>query len=590
VDGARWVGDVDELVAGVHDGERISVSGFHFVRAPIAQLKALVNRSVRHLTYVAWGGGLPLELLLSAGAVDRLVFCFSSFDIFGLAPRFRRALEQGTIEVEEWTALGFTQALEAEARGLSYSTLQAPLGSELYRRPLEPAPRVFADERAPMAVAPPLEVDTFLLHAQRADLDGNVEIAGARGCDLSSLFPARRILVTVEEQVPNGTLGARSTFIVPRSFVSAISLAPLGAYPTSCLPYYATDYALLRRLAARKADEPIEPGDLEPRDDRAAVVREVAQIPARQIAEVFLGEARPRAQPADDEPYSIDELMACCIARTIDDQSICSVGSVSPLATVAYLLAKRLWAPKMCLITYNGGFVDVPFRPMAILASEVTDFKTAVSCAGGDETYHWYYQRGMITHEVVSAAQIDRRGATNNIAVRRPDGSTVRLPGQGGMADVANMHRDFFLYLTRHSRASMVERVDMVSAQRGVHKPEQRRAYGYQPGATRLLTNLGQFLFDPEAGELVLTHLHPGVTLQDLQDQTGFEVHVAPDLSETAPPTAQELEMLRNEVDPLGIRRLEFVPSAERSQLIDELLGREEEMLRALAATAEGRR
>jgi glutaconate CoA-transferase subunit A len=418
-------------------------------------------------------------------------------------------------------------------------------------------------------------------------VDGNVEIAGARGCDLSSLFPAKRVLVTVEEQVPNGMLATEpNTFIVPRSFISTLAVSPLGAYPTSCLPYYSTDYFLLRQLASRKTDEPIEPDDLKPQSDRSTVVREMAQIPAQRIIGAFAQEASSVAEA--NESYTVDELMACCIARTIDDSSICSVGSVSPLATVAYLLAKRLWAPNMCLITYNGGFIDVPFRPMAILASEVVDFKEAVTCAGGDETYHWYYQRGMITHEVVSAAQIDRRGATNNIFVLRPDGSMVRLPGQGGMADVANMHRDFFLYLTRHSPASMVEAVNCVSAKREVHQSELRRAYGYQPGVTRLLTNLGQFQVDPEAGELLLTHLHPGVTLQQLQDQTGFQVHAAPDLSETQPPTSKELKMLRTEVDPLGIRRLEFVPSAERSRLIDELLEREEKLLQTAAATAEG--
>jgi len=238
----------------------------------------------------------------------------------------------------------------------------------------------------------------------------------------------------------------------------------------------------------------------------------------------------------------------------------------------------------MCLITYNGGFIDVPFRPMSILASEAVDFRFAVSSAGGDETYHWYYQRGRITHEVVSAAQIDRHGATNNIVVHRSDGSLIRLPGQGGMADVDNMHRDLFLYLTRHTPSSMVDRVDVVSARRDVREPEQRKAYGYQPGSTRLVTNLGQFVFDPEIGELVLTHLHPGVTFDQLQAQTGFAVRVSPHLRETEPPTAEELRVLRTEVDPLGIRRLEFVASAQRGELIDHLFGRERAVLSAATA------
>lgn len=577
-----WVDSVEELVKPVSNGESIGVSGFHFVRAPVAQLSALIDRGTKGLTYVAWGGGLPLELLLSAGAVERIIFCFSSFDIFGLAPRFRRALETGTLQTEEWTALGFIKALEAAAEGLAYETLQTPLGSSLNRAPLLPAPNLVSTQAAPMSIAPARAIDTFLLHAQRADEAGNVEIVGARGCDLSSLFAARRILVTVEEQVADGALSdGPHSWILPRSFVHALAAAPFGAYPTSCLPYYSADYARLRTIASRKAEEPIVPADVVSSPGNTGTVREIAALSVGTMVRA-LSSAKPSVDVG--KPYTIDEIMACVIARTIDDNSICSVGSVSPLATVSYLLAKRLWAPGMCLITYNGGFIDVPFRPMSILASEAIDFKLAVSSAGGDETYHWYYQRGRITHEVVSAAQIDSRGATNNIVVHRADGSPVRLPGQGGMADVANMHRDLFLYLTRHTPSSMVETVDVVSARREVHEPEQRRAYGYQPGKTRLVTNLGQFVFDPEEGHLVLTHLHPGVTVDQLQDQTGFAVRVSPRLEETEPPTAEELRALRTEVDPLGIRRLEFVASAQRSELIDNLFARENDVLRTAMA------
>lgn len=578
----RWVGSIEELVQPISSGESIGVSGFHFVRAPIAQISALIDRGVRGLTYIAWGGGLPLELLLSAGAVDRVIFCFSSFDIFGLAPRFRRALETGAVQTEEWTALGLIKALEAAGEGLAYETLQAPLGSSLNRAPLIPAPELVSARDAPLSIAPARPIDTFLLHAQRADAAGNVEIAGARGCDRSSLFAARRVLVTVEEQVAEGALSdGPHSWVLPRSFVHSLALAPFGAYPTSCLPYYTADYARLRALAGRKAEEPITPADVTPSTENTEAVRETAAVAVGTLTR-SLSSTAPSVGAG--EPYTIDELMACAIARTIDDDCVCSVGSVSPLATVGYLLAKRLWAPKMCLITYNGGFIDVPFRPMSILASEAIDFSLAVSSAGGDETYHWYYQRGRITHEVVSAAQIDRQGATNNIVVHRSDGSPIRLPGQGGMADVANMHRDFFLYLTRHTPSSMVETVDVVSARREVHEPERRTMYGYQPGSTRLVTNLGQFLFDPEIGELVLTHLHPGVTFDQLQAQTGFAVRVSPHLRESEPPTEEELRVLRTEVDPLGIRRLEFVASAQRSELIDHLFAREKAVLSAALA------
>ena len=212
-------------------------------------------------------------------------------------------------------------------------------------------------------------------------------------------------------------------------------------------------------------------------------------------------------------PATPAEIMINWIASTIDNDSVCSVGSVSPLATVAYLLAKRTHAPELVLMTANGGLIDVADRPMAMILAESLDFQTAVLHCGGDESYRWYYQRGRVTHEVVSAAQIDRWGATNNIEVTSPSGRRIRLPGQGGMADVANLHRHFMLYLPRHSPLSLVERVDYVSAARGLLRDDERHQAGYQPGDVHLITNLAVFRLDHDLGEFVLESLHPGVTL-----------------------------------------------------------------------------
>jgi glutaconate CoA-transferase subunit A len=529
-------------------------------------------------------------MLLAVGAVRRLVFCFSSLDIFGLAPRFRRALEREGIEVEEWTALGMIQGFKAAAQQVPYLTFQAPFGSDLYRGFARPAPALFDGERTDLAAAPALRVDDFLLHAQRADEDGNVEIRGARGLDASALFAAKRVFVTVEETVPARTLGGKpNSFIVPKTFVTALCEVPFGAYPTSCLPYYPTDYRKIAEVV--KLDKDSLPLSVlsSPAKQRRSELRGIASLDAGSAGAAI--RSRPRVGEASaGERYTADELMACVLAREIDDRSICSVGSVSPLATVAYLLAKKLYAPGLLLITSNGGYVDVPLRPMSIVASEVMDFGSAAVHLGGDATYHWFYQKGMVTHEVVSAAQIDQYGRANNVEIEHPGGRKLRLPGQGGMADVADMHRNFSLYLPRKSKRNMVEEVDFVSAVRVYHDEEARRRRGYQPGATSVLTNLGRFRFDPELGRLVLTHVHPGITVEEAQESTGFHLAVAEELLETAPPSEEELRAIREEVDPLGVRRLEFVSGRDRMSLIEELLGSEEDALVSVLNSVEEER
>lgn len=576
-----WVEDVGALTEHVESGDVLGPSGFHFVRAPIAQLRSLVEAGVTDLTYVSWGGGVPLELLLSQGAVRKIVFCFSSLDVFGLAPRFRRALERRAIEVDERTALGFMKGLRAGMEQLPYEIIQDPVGSDIrdgFVRDLD----VAVDGGVPIAATPRLDLDVFLLHAQRADDAGNVEICGARGLDILAMFAAQKVLVTVEERVETGSLSADRSFILSRDAVTAVALAPGGAWPTSCLPYYPADYRALQRTAVLPADTPVEPGMLESTTDRLDELRSIASLePAKVIASIR--DRVPVVTAAAGEDFSVDELMVSVIAHTVEDESVCSVGSVSPLATIAYLLAKHLWAPNATIISSNGGYLDVASRPMSTVTAELLDFHSAVAHIGSDDSYHWYYQRGRISHEVVSSAQIDRRASTNTAWIRLKDDRWLRLPGQGGMADVANMHQRFFLYLPRHSPRTMVEKVDFVSARRAFHG-EERVRFGYRPGPTTLITNLGMFEYDATLDELLLTHLHPGVSFDELQAATGFDVRTSDALTTTPAPTAQELRVIREELDPLGVRRLEFVPSSERTALIDELLALEEQALRLAAA------
>jgi glutaconate CoA-transferase, subunit A len=154
------------------------------------------------------------------------------------------------------------------------------------------------------------------------------------------------------------------------------------------------------------------------------------------------------------------------------------------------------------------------------------------------------------------------------------------------MADVANLHSSFTLYITRHSPRSLVQQVEAVSARRAWYGGE-RLEYGLGPGSVELLTNLGRFRYDEDTGGLLLTHVHPGVTVDEVATQTGFPLRTAPYLAESVPPTADELRVLREEVDPFMLRRLEFVPSAQRHALISELLAKEEAALAELAtATA----
>ena len=582
---------LDELVEYVSDGVRLGIGGVHLSRLPLRLIHKLIEARRKEFVFTSWGGGLALELLLQANAVRKLIFCFSSLDIFGLAPRFREALEKGTIAAEEWTALAMMQALHAAHFRLPEMPFQVPVGSDLMNSGdfWTVTDSLFGDGRVGQARR--LDIDVLLLHVQRADTAGNIEIQGARGIDLALLGAARRVLVTAEEIVEVGVLGdAPRSFVLPREFVTGIAHVPWGAWPTSCLPYYSTDYVELLDYVRREQElkkAGVSPAQTKAperslNDERRTSLAAAAGVRARDLTPQLLAEHRVQAE---SDAYTLDELFAVCLSREYDSSSICSVGSVSPLAMVSYLLAKRTHAPELTIIALNGGFVDIDFHPMSLTLAEPLEFASAKVFWGGDESYHWYYQQGRITHEVITVAQIDKHGRTNNAWISSGE-KRLRLPGQGGMADVANLHQNFTLYLTRHSKERFVDTVDFCTASRGLLTAEERHRAGLPHGKVRLISDLGVFELDEELRVFRLMSVHPGVSLEAVREQSGGEFLVAEPLLVTEPPTAEQVRLIRGEIDPFAIRRLEFVPGRDRLSLIESILAAESGLVEAFHASA----
>lgn len=553
--------DLDGLAGRVASGTTVAVGGALFSRLPLALIRAVLRRRPRDLHYVAWGGGLPLEMFLEASALRRLSFCFSSLDVFGLAPRFRAALEDGAVEVDEWTALGMIQALDAAGRRLPAGRLPLPhteIGPQ--RVDIDPG------SGRELGVVPALPVDTLLLHATRADTHGNIELQGTRGLDLALIPAARRVLVTVEEVVARGALGAPRSQLISRHLISAIAVVPGGAFPSSCLPAYAADYRSLAGLA----EDPL--GTAAGAPERLDLSRRAAGLDAERVTA-----AQPAPRPAASSATAAETMMAW-LARAYEPGSVFSAGAVSPLALGSYLLALRSVHPAPALLTTSGSYVDVEPRPLLLGLGEVLDFASAPVHVGSDESYRQLYQTGAVDYEVVNVAQIDATAATNNVWVTSPSGRRIRLPGQGGMADVADMHANFMLYQPRQSPLTLVERVGTVSAARRRHDPAERAAAGYRPGRTVVVTDLAVFERDDSDGRLRPVSLHPGVTVERLARETGFAVGSGA-LPVTAAPSAETLRLLRGEVDPLGLRDLEFTAARDRGAVLARILDAEDALI-----------
>ena len=315
--------DVEGLAAMVAHGDVFGVGGHHFARLPIALLRAIARSGVKDLRYVCWAGGLPLELLLEAEAVATIDICFSSLDIFGLPPRFRAAAETNAVPVHDWTALAMIQALRAAQQNLPSMPFQIPDGSDMLARVPGASTAEDPVSGAATGIIPALQLDTFVVHAQRADESGNVQIIGPRALDFAMAGAARQVLVTVDEIVPVGALrGDGRQSILTRNQVSAIALAPGGAYPASCLPFYVTDYQALS--AAFAGTQATLADSLQLRlEGVPEFVHDAAQVRAETVF------AMPAIGRAEEAAASIDEIIAVRIAAELGNDSFASAGAVS---------------------------------------------------------------------------------------------------------------------------------------------------------------------------------------------------------------------------------------------------------------------
>ncbi len=265
--------------------------------------------------------------------------------------------------------------------------------------------------------------------------------------------------------------------------------------------------------------------------------------------------------------YTIDELIAVCIAHQIRDGEIVAQGMATPLVAAGYVLAKCTHAPNLRFASAIGQGICQNWSPIGLARAEELWLGHALMSIGFVSVAADALPQ-LHPAEFFRPAQVDAAGNFNNVAMGKDyTNPRLRLPGTAGIPDVTVYSDEIYLYVPRHSRVIFVERLDYLSGLG--HHPARRRG----AGARYLISDLGQF--DWADGQMRLTTYHRGVTIQQIQAKTGFELAVAPDVHETPPPTAEELHLLRDVIDPLGVRRLETLGGAARRDLLRDILEKE---------------
>jgi glutaconate CoA-transferase, subunit B len=247
--------------------------------------------------------------------------------------------------------------------------------------------------------------------------------------------------------------------------------------------------------------------------------------------------------------YTSSELLTINSARLLRDGDTVFVGVGLP--NLACNLARRTHAPNLLMI-YEAGVIGAQPARLPLSIGDPTLVSGALAVCSMYDIFAFYLQRGNVDVGFMGGAQIDRFGNVNATVIGEYSHPKVRLPGSGGSMEIAAWANRCYL-LTPHSKRRFPEKLDFRTSAGFLGGRAERQAARLRGGGMlAVVTDLG--LMEPdETGELVLTALHPGATVEQARQNTGWDVKVAGNLRTTPPPDPEELRILREDLDPQGI-------------------------------------
>jgi glutaconate CoA-transferase subunit B len=247
--------------------------------------------------------------------------------------------------------------------------------------------------------------------------------------------------------------------------------------------------------------------------------------------------------------YTTSELMVSRAAKELRNGDVVFVGIGVP--SLAVNLAYRMHAPGLCMIYESGAVGCVPKR-LPISIGDPCLVTGSLAVVPMLDVFNLYLQGGLFDVGFLSGAQVDRYGNINSTVIGDYRKPKVRLPGSGGACEIATLTKKVVITIA-NSKRTLPEKVDFITSPGYLGGGRERESRGMKGGPELVITDMGVYRFDPETKEMVLVSLHPGVTLDTIRANIGWEVKVAPGLSETPPPTAEEIRIIREELDPQGI-------------------------------------
>jgi glutaconate CoA-transferase subunit B len=246
--------------------------------------------------------------------------------------------------------------------------------------------------------------------------------------------------------------------------------------------------------------------------------------------------------------YNPMELMICVSARNLEDGATVVVGTGAPCA--AAMLAQKTHSPNLCIMFEAGGVAPIlPSMPISVGDSRT--FHRAIMASSMPEIMETC-QRGMVDYTFLGGAQIDMYGNINSTMIGSDHAKPkVRFPGSGGANDLASLCWRTMM-MTVQDAKRFTDKINFITSPGYLQGGNSRYEAGLPKGTGpyRIITNMAIMGFDQESKWMKVLSINPGYSRKDVQDNCGFELKWADSIADTDPPTADELRILREEVDP----------------------------------------
>jgi len=240
-----------EAVSLVPDGSHLFWGGFGFQRPPMAFAHELVRQKKKNLTIYTCGSEMDIDILSGAKVVSRYELAFYAIEGIGLVPNIQRRVREGSIEIEDYSNLAMVMRFLGGALGVPFMPLKSMLGTDMLTK------KRFREKKAEImecpftgekvVLVPSVRPDFSIVHAQRVDKEGNVQIEGIKGEDVEGARAGKKVIVLAEEIVDTEFIRAQpDQTIIPNIYVTHVVECPWGSFPMMVYNYYDYDMKHVR--------------------------------------------------------------------------------------------------------------------------------------------------------------------------------------------------------------------------------------------------------------------------------------------------------------------------------------------------------